>query len=260
MKILYRFISFAFLLRLGYLLSLRNLSRHSAYAPFSDVINTPLLGASITQMNVSLPILVMGMPKTGTTTISHFFECPGRYNVSHFFCRPGKMAESKCGVRVKDNIDKGRSPLQGIENFDVYAQLDAWALRKNKKIDYKCYLPQVEALEQIHAHYPKATLLLNTRRVENWIRSLDSYNGGRMRNQMESCDIPGLPAGIGIQDSDLKTFYLDHIERIRAFARAHPSHSFLEVDIESSDAGMMMEDAFGIDHSCWGHKNKSDKQ
>jgi len=204
-----------------------------------------------------LPILVVGMPKVGTTSITEFFECSRRYRVSHHKCT-GKGGHGRCGVLIRNNVLEGRPPLQGTGDFDVYAQMDAFALSK-KKFDYSCYMPQVEILKELHAHYPNATLVLNTRNVTNWIKSLHNYHGGNMLNHLIQCNITGLPKGVGKNDSDLYTFFQNHLDRIRSFAKAHQSHKFIEFDIESHDAGKILGDAFGINYTCWGQANKSIK-
>jgi len=204
-----------------------------------------------------LPIIVVGMPKVGTTTITKYFECSGRYSVSHHFCKPGRSGLSKCGVIIKKNVEAGRLPLTGIDNFDVYAQLDAWALTTRRLFDYRCYMPQVEDLEKLHAQFPNATLILNTRNVDHWVKSLHSFNKGNMLQQMIECNITALPAGVGGNDTDLKMFYQGHTDNIQSFVKSHPSHGLVTIDIENWDAGEILEEAFKINRTCWGHANKS---
>ena len=52
---------------------------------------------------IELPILVVGMPKVGTTSITEFFECSGRYKVSHHQCK-GRGGHGRCGVLIRDNV------------------------------------------------------------------------------------------------------------------------------------------------------------
>lgn len=204
---------------------------------------------------IELPILVVGMPKVGTTSITEFFKCSGRYKVSHHQCK-GRGGHGRCGVLIRDNVLEGRPPLQATGDFDVYAQMDAFALSA-KYFDYKCYMPQVEILNELHAHYPNATLILNTRNVTNWIKSLHNYNSGNMLKRLVQCNITGLPNGVGNNDSDLYTFFQNHLDRIRSFVKTHQSHKLIEFNIESHDAGNILGDAFGINHTCWGQANKS---
>lgn len=206
---------------------------------------------------IGLPILVVGMPKVGTTSITEFFECSGRYKVSHHQCR-GRGGHGRCGVLIRNNVLEGRPPLQGTGDFDVYAQMDAFALSRNY-FDYSCYMPQVENLKELNAHYPNATIVLNTRNITNWVNSLHNYNGGNMLNHLIQCNVTGLPNGVGKNDSDLYAFFQNHLDSIRSFAKAHQSHKFIEFDIESHDAGKTLSDAFRINRTCWGQANKSIK-
>jgi len=203
-----------------------------------------------------LPIIVVGMPKVGTTTITNYFQCSGRYKVSHHTCKRGTSGYSKCGVIIKTNVDAGRPPLFGL-NFDVYAQLDAWALVNRRLFDYYCYMPQVEDMEKLHTQFPNATFVLNTRNVDHWVKSLHNFNRGNMLGQMIKCNITGLPSGVGRNVADLKKFFEGHTDNIQKFVKSHPSHGLVEIDIEHGEAGKILEEVFGINQTCWGHANKS---
>ena len=118
-------------------------------------------------------------------------------------------------------------------------------------------MPQVEDLEKLHAQFPNATLILNTRNVDHWVKSLHSYHKGNMLQQMIECNITALPAGVGGNDTDLKMFYQGHTDNIQSFVKSHPSHGLVTIDIENWDAGEILEEVFRINRTCWGHANKS---
>jgi len=125
-----------------------------------------------------------------------------------------------------------------------------------------CSFPQITRLNELHAAYPNATFILNLRPVENWIRSVSKWSGdkrrtsgGYLRHVLTTCDLPGFPSGVGKTDDELRSFYEGHSERIRDFVKLHPSHSLVEVNIESKDAGSFLEENFGISHHCWKERN-----
>ena len=127
-----------------------------------------------------------------------------------------------------------------------------------------CSYPQITHLEEIHAAYPNATFILNLRPVDNWIKSISKWSGdkrrtkgGYLRQVLTQCDLPGFPSGVGKTDEELKRFYRAHSERVREFARQHPSHALVEVDIEAEDAGKRMQQRFGVSHHCWKLRNAS---
>jgi len=205
------------------------------------------------------------------------------YHVSHHQCDKGmkgklpSRAAGRCGVRIQQNTEQGNPPLQGLTaNYNVFAQIDAWLIgrKQQQTLGYRCYMPQVEILEDLKRHYPQASFIHNIRDPYHWVRSLRHYISGRMLQEMKLCNITGLPIGVpalsaekdhdgdddDIDERILIQFYKDHIDRVRSVfgsssAQDHKTIHFVEVDIESEDAGQIMEREFGIDRSCWSHAN-----
>jgi hypothetical protein len=193
-----------------------------------------------------LPILVMGMPKTGTTSIQRFFQC-NRTDVSHWMCSVKDRNElTMCGKIIQSNIEQGLPPFHTM-NHAVYAQMDY--------VDYdgSCYFPQVEALEELHKYYPNATMILNTRNITKWVASVRNYH--QMGQRFVSCNMTGLPSGVGDRDKELIEFVERHYENIRRFVRRHPSHRLVEIDIESDESADIMTKTFHVPAHCWGHAN-----
>jgi hypothetical protein len=195
--------------------------------------------------NGKSPILVMGMPKSGTTSINDFFQCNG-LTASHQYCG----GVGFCGLAIRDNLHRHLPPLHGFdERFDVFTQLDT------NIPPSKCYYPQMQALEEIHQHYPNTTLILNTRNSTAWLHSVNTWSG--MRKRFIKCDLPGFPEGVGAKDEEMLEFYQNHLERIREFAKRYPSHRLIEVSINDENAGDILASAFRLDATCWGHSNKA---
>ena len=77
------------------------------------------------------PVFVVGMPKSGTTSLYSFFHCNGikssHYcccgsNRTHTHCNDGGKTCSEC---IRNNIKQNRPVLQECGDYKVYAQLDA---------------------------------------------------------------------------------------------------------------------------------------
>lgn len=79
-----------------------------------------------------------------------------------------------------------------------------------------------------------------------------------MHDRLIQCNITGFGVGVGKTDEELVQFYHDQVKRVREFATRHATHGLVEVEIDSPNAGQVMEEAFGIDRNCWGHGNKAD--
>lgn len=59
------------------------------------------------------PIIVVGLPKTGTTSITRYFQCGGIERVSHWRCKDMEY----CGPMIQDNVRAGRAPCTGRANL-----------------------------------------------------------------------------------------------------------------------------------------------
>jgi len=192
--------------------------------------------------SIPKPILVMGMPKAGTTSIFEYFKC-GNAKVSHWRCYPNHK-EKLCGALIRDNISSNKPPLQNTGDYEVYAQLDG-----------DTYYPQMVALDEIHENYPNATFILNQRNVTAWINSIKHFTPGKGA-YIEEYGAPkqSLKAK---SEEELRVMYRQQNERIYEFMGKYPSHILVEVSIEDVNAGTIMENAFGISEKCWGHANEN---
>ena len=48
--------------------------------------------------------------------------------------------------------------------------------------------------------------------------------------------------------------------RVRKEVAKYPGrHELIEIDIEDPTVGLQLEEAFGINHTCWGHENTSNR-
>ena len=197
--------------------------------------------------NVSLPVVIVGLNKAGTSSIRDYFRCGG-FKTSHYFCNDGDQNPS-CGSIIKGNIQRGDPPFAEM-NWEVYSEIN----------DHKiCYYPQMQALEELHRHYANATFILNLRNTTQWVDSVKAWGHGpeALWKKIIKCDLPGLPVGKGSTDFELASWFKTHTKRVREFVSNHASHKLVEVKIDSKDAGEVMEEHFGISAKlCWGETNK----
>jgi len=189
------------------------------------------------------PILVVGLPKTGTTSIHAFFKRSG-YRSSHFKCIDDRF----CGLCIKAAARQGKTPLKSCGDYEVWAQMDMENLGM-------CHFPQIHNLGILHQEAPNATFLLSHRNMTRWVRSVKNWVGAfrSMAVRLAKCD--GGPKSKKSQD--LIQWHLEHVQRIRDFVKAHPSHALVEIDIEDPNAGEIMAQHFGSASpaSNWWHEN-----
>jgi hypothetical protein len=218
---------------------------------------------------VGLPVVVVGMPKAGTTSLAAYFRCGG-LDVSHYECGD----HAKCGACIERAFEhRARDVLDACGSYAAWAQMDFEGAPNTKGAEGldgakdRCFFPQVEALEAIASAHPSATFVLNRREdYADWVRSVDDW--GDMRARLRDCDITGLPAGAGGEGDDetLIAFAEAHADRVRRLFGNDRSesesidgrrHALVEVVIDREDAGEVLEAAFGIDaRRCWGQENE----
>ncbi|CAB9496341.1 expressed unknown protein [Seminavis robusta] len=200
-------------------------------------------GTSV-KLKVPTPVLVPSLPKSGTTSIWKYFLCGlGKGQAAHQW---GSIANGTAQVRLgkcfQANIKKHRPLLQGCgDSYKVWT--DAGFLSPGS-----CFYPSIHGgLEALYESYPQATILNIVRNTDAWVNSTSEFNNLWTR-WGEKCDkFPGPKA----TREDYTKFYDGHTEMIRQFAKEHPSMTYLEIPLESPDTGKMLEEATGVNQSCW---------
>jgi hypothetical protein len=205
--------------------------------------NRNLLKKNLRPVKPMSKVFVIGLPKTGTTSLHEFFKCGGRSS-AHWRC----VGKRRCGECIEFNVRRGRPPVQGCGDFDVYAQIDVDA-----DGNHSCYFPQIDALATLYRHYPRATYILNTRPFDHWNRSIHHWHDMYKRLRYK-CRWPF------VQANDTDFFRRLHRQvqlHARSFQREHPEMHLVDIDIESNVTGRVLSSEFGIPEACWTQKNKS---
>ncbi len=151
------------------------------------------------QLLLPKPIINVGFPKAGTSTIFSFFHCNG-LKAQHWYCcedqqhpsyaRYNKLMSS-CMLR---NMVAQKPIFEDCGDYDVYTEIngprhssqtqdrtmldDGTLLSKLESAELKrrIFFPQHHHLDKIHDQYPNATLILNKRETEAWIQSVLDWN------------------------------------------------------------------------------------
>ena len=219
---------------------------------------------SVTNAKVQLPILVVGLPKAGTSSLFHFFSCHGFASQHWYCCGPQRDAQrvdygnyymSDCMLY---NLHHNRSILDGCGQYDVYTELNGpRRVRNTGQVPWgfplaRIFLPQHFQLQQLHDFAPNATWILNTRPIEDWIRSLWKWNRQLPRELVNEIvfqrQASRKPIGRLEHQEFLRQFYQIHIETVRTFVQNHPSHYLIELDISKNDTAATLTQALGGDN------------
>jgi hypothetical protein len=244
------------------------------------------------KLRLPTPVIVVGFPKSGTTSIHHFFTC-AKAHAQHFCCCGDTNDHAPCqvdtmAVCILKNMAQNRKMLHNCGEYQVYAQIDGerpilqpagaagssdfkGVLLENGTLElhnirqkverqllFRHFLPQHFSLEQLHADYPNATYILPLRDARDWANSAFSWFQMRGRTINEYMYFnQSLPRpGKANAKEFLARIYDEHSNMVRNFVRQHPSHAFIEFNITDPDAGRKLAETFGLEERCWGHHNQ----
>jgi len=212
----------------------------------------PLLSLNTTTSPIKLnPTINLGLPKSGTSSLYDYYSCGNVYSSHH------KCKLETCGECVLANVEAGRPPLDSCGNYAFYGQLDVDGINYDSEGNWPgegtpCYFPQLSALQELHDAYPTARFTLTTRPPAHWLASVVGWG---LQERLVNCDLPGLPKSKGSED-ELMAWFSSHLDTVREFVAAHPSHGpLLEIDIEDDRTGQVLAEATGIPATCWGKSN-----
>lgn len=177
----------------------------------------------------------IGFRRCGTTALARFFARCGIPCVHH---DRGRLA-----LRMRENIAAGRAPLDGYDRrYRAFTNMDY-----QSSGDHYDGFRQFEALDAAYG----GLFILNTRPVENWIRSVmrrDSRMGDAAYSRRFGTDDPERIA------ERWRAEWAAHHARVRA---AIPPERLLVFDIESDPADLLC-DFVGVPRACgrfWGLEN-----
>jgi hypothetical protein len=187
-----------------------------------------------------MKLMVIGFPKSGTTTITRVLEASGLKS-AHWQDESGRYV----GALIYGAIFSGLDPFAHLSDFDAITQADVClpSLRLN-------FWPNLDfaILNVIRRADPECLFLLNYRRPEAICKSMETWTG--MQERFRVSDIPGLPRGIGGKREELIMWIENHFDACRNhFSK---DERFLEIDIESADAPDRLGKALGIPIVGWG--------
>lgn len=211
---------------------------------------------AIKSLKVPAPIILLGFPKAGTTTIDHYFRC-NSLHVSHEECydNPDKKGKTRnCGQRMMENLEHGRPIFHRTGDYHVYTGIFH---------STTCIFPQLTHLEEMHENHPNATFLLHMRDLDKWVDSTRRWSRhmryGTMYTQMADCFVENPPdrENQTLVDSVLKNKYQKVIDGARKLVQEHPSHRLIEVHVDRDDAEDIMDASFfhSPRENCWSHEN-----
>lgn len=186
-------------------------------------------------------VFQIGFNKCGTRSFHHFLEMNGIASVHY---KRGKLAQT-----MLENIRSGQPPLQGIDKWTGYT--DMQAVSKAQVIEACEFYPKLAE------YYPRSYFILNTRNKERWIQS--RLNHGTKRNYAEryraGLRLDSIQAVVDVWSDTWDR----HHREVQAFFKK-TGQNFLVYDIEADSPEKLSEflsPDFSTDPSFFDHKGKT---
>lgn len=146
-----------------------------------------------------------------------------------------------------------------VENCGDYVSfVNAGAIWKTPETggnNYMCFHPGVHGLDNIATHYPNSTIMMFKWDAEKWITGARNWKNilGKLAAYCDGFPRQASPLKNNVTDSMWAAFYHGYLESIRQFTRDHPTLTYVEVDLESSETPSILEKVTGLPGTCYGH-------
>lgn len=164
-------------------------------------------------------IILIGLPKSGTTSFQKLFELLG-YNSVHQLTPDNQYISSI----VKKNKENNKHLLTGLHNYQCITQLDACIP------DKICYWPQITDYKQLYYENKDSIFILNKRNPVNLLKSFKTWNGLLSRLYKYNPEIVSEKTDEGFI-LFVEKFYNDVI----TFFNSEPHSKFIVYDIENDN-------------------------
>ena len=163
-------------------------------------------------------ILLLGLPKCGTSSFQYLFESLGY--TSHHYHYNGKTKH--VGMIIYHNKINNRPLLHGFSDNDVITQMDVC---KSKECSY---WPQILDYKQLHKENPNSIFILNKRNPKKILESFKNYKNyiGRLFKYSPELIVDKTDNGF---INFVNKFYAD----VEKYFLSYPDTKFITYDIEN---------------------------
>jgi len=204
---------------------------------------------------MSLKVINLGLPKSGTTTLGKALEAAG-YRVADHRLRareedtPGKRRIFVGGLLYRGLYDHG-DPMALMREYDALAEISF--------IHGKFSVwPQFDfaMLQAIRACHPDVRFIATRRDPVAHSKSIMRWNNLGSR-RLPASTVPGLPIGYGKSEEQQQRWIEGHYEALAHWFRDDPA--YLEIDVSAPDAQSQVAAHVGRDLPWWGKANVNRK-
>ncbi len=204
---------------------------------------------------MSLKVVNLGLPKSGTTTLARALNAAGYRVADHRLRDAEQDRPGKRRVFVANLLYRGL-----YEHDDPMALMpDHDAISEMSFIHGKFSVwPQCDfmLLRHLKRAYPELKFIATRRAAVSHSRSIMAWNNlGRTR--LPASPVPGLPIGYGKTEEEQVRWINAHHDALNHWFRDDPD--FLELDVSDPDAQSKVSNFLGRVMPWWGQANVNKK-
>lgn len=202
---------------------------------------------------MSVRVINLGLPKTGTTTLARALKTAGLKTADHRIRRHQTDDPALHGAFVGELVYRGYfhtgDPAALLPGFDAISEMSC--LREGHSL-----WPQMDfaLIAALRTHHPEARFVATWRPAEDVARSMLAWSDlGSER--LPVSDIPGLPRGYGETQKERIRWIDGHYAHLDAVFGEDPA--FLRLDVGADDARDRLATHIGQQITWWGRANAS---
>ena len=200
---------------------------------------------------MSLKVINLGLPKTGTTTLARALRRANLHVADHRI-RPEQTDNEDLQNRFvgaqmyRDYFGTG-DPLHAMQAFDAFTEISTLAGRRS-------FWPQTDwaLIEAIRTHHPGVKFLASRREARDLSNAMLRWND-LATDRLPQGTIPGLPRGYGETTAERIRWIEGHYATLRRLFADDPD--FLEYDIKDTEARAKIGAHIDVELPWWGRSN-----
>ena len=204
---------------------------------------------------MSLRLVNLGLPKSGTTTLSEALRKTGWRVADHKLRRSDTddplLAGSFTGRQIYEGYFETGNPLARLGGFDALAEISVLHATN-------CLWPQCDyaVLRAMRAENPQLRLVATWRPASEISDSMRRWNN-LGTDRLPAGAIPGLPKGFGSAEAQRLRWIEGHYAMLRDLFGDDPR--FLELPMAAADARDRLSAFIGEPVAWWGRANVNEK-
>ena len=202
---------------------------------------------------MSVRVINLGLPKTGTTTLGVALEHAGLrvadFKLRRRSCPDKSIAGSFVARQLYDGYYGSGDPLEKLGAFDALSEISVL----NRDL---CLWPQTDfgLIQSLRVRHPELRFVASYRDPDATAHSMLRWSD-LGSDRLPSGNIPGLPRGYGETRLQRAQWVAQHYAFLRTIFAGDPR--FLEYDIDDPDAAGLLSAHLGIDLPWWGKANEN---